>query len=238
MANTQSTPVQVRILINEIENSKFVTNESLVQILKSLDLKVNDFASFSDFNHDPALSYGRTKLYQGKNFVIYLMSWGKDDFTAIHNHGQCDWGAVCFLGEVNHNLYRIENGRILLADKSIIPRGTVAPVKGDLVHAMGNLSEVPAMSLHIYGSNNNLRLPNSTSNIYELEKKQVRVTTGEAYINGSESLFEPLEKISTNEKTLTDYLTIILPYYQRNHITEMVNFIESIMQFPTAYFSE
>jgi len=188
MANIKKYPDQIRTLINEIEKDNTLTNETLVRILKKQDLAVADFIDFADFDHSPDLSYGRTKLYQGLNFVIYLMSWVEGDFTAIHNHGQSDWGAVVFLGEINHRLYTNENGALKLADKSIIPAGTIVPVNGNLIHAMGNLAQKPSLTLHIYGSDRNLSLPNTTSHIYELEKKRVRITLGEAYIDGFQNI--------------------------------------------------
>jgi len=182
------------------------------------------------------MSFGRAKLYQGLNFVIYLMSWAEGDYTAIHNHGHSDWGAVSFLGEMNHRLYTKENGTIMLANKSIIPVGTIVPVQGDLIHAMGNLAKNPSLTLHIYGSNRNLSLPNTTSHIYELEKKRARITMGEAYIDGFQNISDPLETVVTNEDSLIDYLKIILPFYQKNHKVEMVNYIKSVLNYPAIYF--
>lgn len=238
MSNLNSLPDQIRTLINQLEKDNNLSNETLVQRLKKQDLADSDFVDFADFNHSPELSYGRTKLYQGLNFVIYLMSWAEGDFTAIHNHGQSDWGAVCFLGEMNHRLYTKENGTLKVADKSIIPAGTIVPVNGDLIHAMGNLAKTPSLTLHIYGSNRNLSLPNTTSHIYELEKKRVRITLGEAYIDGFQNISDPLEAVVTNEESLIDYLKIILPFYQKNHKAEMENYIKTVLNNPAKYFGK
>lgn len=237
MTNPDCYPEPIRVLINEIENSSKVTSKALIGTLERLNLKAGDFTDFTDFDHSPELSYGRTKLYQGKNFVIFLMSWGLGDFTAIHNHGQSDWGAVTFLGNMDHRLYRNENGNLILVDKSIIPTGSVVPVKGNLVHAMGNLSTETALTLHVYGSHANISAPNSTSNIYEFEKKQVRISTGEAYINGSDNLSEPPGIPGTNEESLIDYFKIILPFYQRNHLAEMESYLKAVIQSPAKYFT-
>ncbi len=238
MSNLISLPDQIQTVINQLEKDNNLSNETLVQILKKQDLAASDFVDFTDFNHPPELSYGRTKLYQGLNFVIYLMSWAEGDFTAIHNHGQSDWGAVSFLGEMNHRLYKKENGTLKLADKSVIPAGTIVPVNGDLIHAMGNLAKTPSLTLHIYGSNRNISLPNTTSHIYELEKKRVRITSGEADIDGFQNISDPLEAIVTNEESLIDYLKIILPFYQKNHKSEMENYIKSVLNNPATYFGK
>jgi predicted metal-dependent enzyme (double-stranded beta helix superfamily) len=225
------------ILVSAIETRELTSSEQLIQLLKSLDLHADEFSPFADTNHSTHLSYGRTRLYTGRNFLVYLMTWAKGDFTAIHNHGQTDWGAVYFLGDVNHRLYRLEDNRLLLAGKSIIPAGTAVAVKGELIHAMGNLAEGYSMSLHVYGSNRGMSVPNSTSCIYELEKKRVRVTSGEAYFNGTECLEEPRTDIQTNEETLHDYLGILLPYYEKNNHTEMAAYIRSVLVNPALYFN-
>ena len=230
-------PEKLLSLIAEIEQQKEMTSRLLVQILDSGNLKSDDFIKFSDFNHLPQYSYGRTKLFSGINFAIFLMSWAKYDFTAIHNHGQCDWGAVYFLGEVNHRGYQLNNDQVLLVDKGIVPKGTVVPVKGDLIHSMGNLSEQPSMSLHIYGLNNSLETHDTTTRIFELEKKRIRFTSGEAFIDGFESFGKPLKKIKTSEETLSDYLEIILPYYEKNKKTHMVKKIKSAIEDPAFYLS-
>jgi len=175
-----------------------MTSHALVEMIHSLHFKPDEFYSLSDFHHPVDKSYGRNKLYSGQNFGIFLMSWAKGDFTAIHNHGQTDWGAVVLLGDVHHRLYDIRNQKLVLTGKNVIPSGTVAPVQGDLIHAMGNFDDKPSMTLHIYGSNNHLEIPGISSRIFELEKNRIRTTNGEAYINGIESSDEYKAGIETD----------------------------------------
>jgi|GEM_PF-616933 len=236
MTHAITYPEKLKTLIEKIEAQDNLTSEFLLRLLPSLGLTAADFADFSDFNHRTHFSYGRTKMYKGNNFVIFLMSWAKNDFTAIHNHGQSDWGAVYFLGEVFHRSYKIENKHVILTGRSLIPVNTVVPVQGALVHAMGNMAEKPSLSLHIYGSNHPTETPDTTTQIYELEKKRIRLTSGEAFIDGHENFGKPLNEISTDAETLLDYLTIVLPYYEKNKKAHMVKQIKSLLQDPSGYF--
>ena len=237
MQNQLSYPPRLKALLAEIESTEQISSQLLIRILKSYDLKADDFAEFTDFGHDPRHSYGRTKLHTGKNFVMYLMSWAHNDFTAIHNHGLTDWGAVVFLEDVDHRLYTLEDNHLLLAARSSIPMGTMVPVKGDLIHSTGNNAEKPSMSLHIYGSHLPLGVPNNPSRVYEPEKKRVRITSGAAFLNGTENLSEPEPGITTDEATLLDYMNMVLPYYEKNRESDMVSYIKSVIRDPAIYFA-
>lgn len=228
---------RLQSLINEIQTNNRMNSETLIQLIKGSDLKENDLIPFSNFNHEVSLSYGRTKIFEGSNFVIYLMSWAKGDYTAIHNHGFTDWGAVYFPGEISHRLYKLEDMTILLANTSLISPGTIVPVNGSLIHAMGNLSDEPVVSLHIYGSDNSIGNSNTGSHIYEIEKKHIRTTHGEAYLNGNENIEEAISGLTTNSATLEDYFTVIRHYYQRNNLTEMSRYIDSILANQELYFN-
>jgi hypothetical protein len=222
-----------------IESCHRVDNNFLVALLKDAKLKAEDFQKFQHYNHDAALSYGRTVVYEATNFIIYVMSWAPGDFTAIHSHGYSDWGCVVFFSDTNHNLYHANGKEILLAGKSIIPKGSVVPVAGNFVHAMGNLTDKPFMTLHIYGSYKKISNANDYSRVFEIEKKQIRTTNGAAYINISDEYCKKTEQgLMTNTETLVDYLQIVLPYYKRNRSASMVERIEGYLRAPESYFTD
>jgi predicted metal-dependent enzyme (double-stranded beta helix superfamily) len=226
-------------IINEIENCEQIDSHKLIDILKNSNLKAEDFIKYNNFDHPTSLSYGRNKIYEGKNFSVFLMSWAKDDYTAIHSHGHSNWGAVYLFGGINHRLYQISNQKLILAEKSQVRAGTLVPVEGNLIHAMGNLDSRPLMSLHIYGSNNSIAIANDNSSVFELEKKQTRITNGAAYINIENELCkQTLEGIETNMETLTDYLQTILHFYKRIDSKTMIRKIEKFLVTPEIYFEK
>ncbi len=228
----------MQFLIQEIEVCKEMNSGKLIDVIHSARLSKEEFEPFSDFSHDPGLSYARTRLYEGRNFNIYLMSWAPGDFTAIHSHGLTDWGAVVFFSGVSHRLYEVTETHITLKDASSVPEGLVAPVNGNLVHAMGNLSELPAMSLHIYGSDQSISNANDGSLVYELEKKLIRRTHGEAYINlATNNCLQTIEGLATDEATLLDYLDIVQPFYRKNNLFDMSEKIDQIRKAPVTYLS-
>lgn len=223
-------------IIEGIEKDNLINCDKLVELIKKVELNEEDFEPLSDFGHSADESYGRTLVYEGTNFSIYLMSWAKGDFTAIHSHGQCDWGAVYFLGDVDHRLYKASENRIELVQKAVVPKGTTVPVKGNLVHAMGNLHERPSMSLHIYGWDQAKSNANDNALVYELEKKQIRITNGSAFLNIKDEFCKETKKgIVTNTNTVTDYFEIIHPFYKKNKISSMDSYIGEVLKNPELY---
>jgi hypothetical protein len=224
-------------LIDQIEVRKMIDNPSLIEIIKQANLKESDFLQYNQFDHGITESYGRNKVYEGANFSIYIMSWSTGDFTAIHSHGYCAWGAVYFFGDTSHRLYKASGNKIELVNKGIVPKGTIAPVTGNLVHAMGNEGQSPVMTLHIYGSDNGTSNANDDSLVYELEKKRISTTSGEAYLNlEPERIKRSVTGISTNIETITDYFGILLPYYRKTQNRQTADHLEQILRNPQLYF--
>jgi len=213
-------PQSVKIIIQALEeNENEIENIALLKIVKNAGITEKDFVQYSKFDHCKTESYGRNTLYKGKNFGIYVMSWSPGDFTGIHGHGHSEWGVVYFLGDADHRTYKVAGNKVELETSEIISEGAAAPVCGDLVHAMGNLSREPFITLHIYGSNSYSGAITEDSKLYELEKNRIRTTLGPAYLNISDDLCKnKVSGIITDEKTKTDYYKIIQQFYKRNNL--------------------
>ncbi len=236
MQTQNHLPLRLTKIINSIEKEESITNDHLIKMIKDSGITAQDLDAFYDFGHDPSESYGRKILYTGRNFTIYLMSWAPGDFTAIHSHGLSDWGAVLLLGTTFHRLYEVSNTQITLKSADIIPEGTVVGIKGDLVHAMGNLASKGVMTLHIYGSKDNLSNANDFSKVYDLERKLIKTTNGAAFINIAENLVKKTDQGLTCDKaTLLDYLQIVRPVYLRMNNAGMVKVIDTYLQDPSLY---
>jgi hypothetical protein len=223
-------------IIQDINEAANIDSQQLIEIIKKAGPVNEDFLPFSEFDHALDQSYGRNNIYQGPNYSIYIMSWAPGDFTAIHSHGASLWGAVYFFDNTSHRLYKAEGHKIELRSSAGVPGGTIAPVNGNLVHAMGNLGNKPIMTLHIYGWDKQGSNANDNSLVYELEKKQVRTTNGAAFLNISDELCKKSEKgIITNDETLRDYLEIVLPFYRKNKNQAMIEKIEQFLHKPELY---
>jgi hypothetical protein len=237
MTETKSYyPKSLLRIIEGIECSKLIDCNVLVDIVRQSKLNDADFLPYNRFDHAIWQSYGRNNIFIGTNYSIFLMSWSAGDFTGIHSHGLSDWGAVWFFGNMDHRLYNASGKKIELVQKGIVPEGSVVPVKGNLVHAMGNLGSKPVFTLHIYGWSQPKSNANDNSLVYELEKKQIRTTDGSAFINIDEKLCKKTEKgIITNTETVTDFFEIINPFYIRNKNKKMDNYIKKVLINPELY---
>jgi len=216
----QTLPKSIQTIIYELEKqNQNLDNKALTQIIKKVEISKDEFLKYAKFDHCKTESYGRNIIYQSQNFGIYVMSWSPGDFTGVHGHGHSEWGVVCFLGDADHRTYKANGKKIKLETSEIISEGTVAPVCGDLVHAMGNLSKQPFITLHIYGSNSYSGTITEDSTLYEIEKNRIRKTFGPAFINISDDLCkENIHGIETDEKTKEDHSKIIQDFYKRNNI--------------------
>jgi predicted metal-dependent enzyme (double-stranded beta helix superfamily) len=204
-------------LTRELSNIPDVNNEIVSEVVGRAGLSEASLSHFNLFNHPGAESYGRRLLYESEKFKILLMTWDPGDFTAIHNHGETEWGGVFFFGNATHRLYEFEYGKLKLSRKDIFEKGQTAAVCGDLTHMMGNPGKTGFMTLHIYGSNKNLNDRLNNEKVFLPEHKIVATTNGPAFLNVAEEI-KISEEFFNNytEDTLLDYFDLIKPFYQRN----------------------
>ncbi|MDF1559584.1 MAG: hypothetical protein P1P83_05190 [Bacteroidales bacterium] len=145
------------------------------------------------------------------------MTWNPDDFTAIHNHGVTEWGAVCFFGEAVNRLYETREGKVQLSRKDVFERGKIIPMHGELTHMMGNGGKTGFLTLHIYGSGTNLNIPYIRETVFLPEHKLLTGTNGPAFLNMTEIIEGDPEFFNGyTEDTLLDYFNLIKPYYSKN----------------------
>ena len=191
-------PVPIAQLIRKIESAAAIDNSMLLAWLAESDLEVADILSFSYFNHPGRESYGRNQIYLSTRVKIFVMSWNPGDFTAIHDHEPSEWGAVQFFGDISHRLYSVDGNIIRLKQSDTLHSGMRVGVNGRLIHAMGNHSGNPVLTLHIYGTNSNFD-GSWRTRVYEPEKKRVILTDGSAFLDRTDSNFEILGKIGFDE---------------------------------------
>ncbi len=206
----------IQTVIDKLQGNLSINNSVLAEIIHSSNVTESDLKEFSEFNHNQNDSYGRRQIYKTENFGIYVMSWCKGDFTAIHSHGHSEWGAVYFLGDADHRTYFANGKELKLMSSEIIKTGSIAAVCGDLVHAMGNLSDNPFLTLHIYGSNSYKGTITEDSKVYELNKNRIRTTLGPAFLNIADDLCKADENgIITDDKTLEDFENFTKLFFDR-----------------------
>ncbi|MCU4173670.1 cysteine dioxygenase [Carboxylicivirga sp. N1Y90] len=210
-------------LIESINNECVLNNTIITNIIKQNKIVEKDIEPFTTFDHPDCMSYGRELIFKNEQFKILLMSWKPGDFTAIHNHGETEWGCVCFFGEAVHRLYSTKNNELKLIKKDKISSGQVLAVKGSVTHMMGNAGEKSFVTLHIYGSNTKNKCGSEVT-VYMPEFQKMVSTSGSAYINMPNNLILTESAFSkTQNETLVDYLQLIKPFYKRNNNIATLN---------------
>ena len=227
----------LRYIIQELEKTVHPNEIDVRKLLIESELSSSDIKKYARFYHAPEFSYDRQVIYEGKHFIILSVSWAAGDFTAIHNHGETQWGAIFFTGNTEHRSYETNFHSIRLQKSEIIPQGTIVNITGDYTHAMGNLSDTPFQTLHIYGTGLADRKPGKGSIVYMPEYNLFCRSQGAAYLNINGDLCSDRNYgIHTDHNTIIDYFTNIRPYYRRIKSHELVKLIDQVLLDPEIYF--
>lgn len=205
---------KINQLIDFLQKNKDVVKPNeLKGFLQQLNITTKELIPWADFNHPKNDGYGRKLVHENSNFEIMIMSWLPNDFSAVHNHGLTQWGAVQVFGNASHYIYQLnKKNSIKLIEKESLNSGDILLVTNEFIHQMGNQTTKPYLSLHIYGTIVPQEIITKDSLIYEIEKKRIVKTTGGAFFQLSESKVEMFSELScVDEKTLIEFSTTILP---------------------------
>ena len=142
---------RVRKLIASLQGADQLTPAQVVDIVLDAEITEDDLMPWADFEHPVSDSYGRKLVFDGGHFEIMVMSWLSGDFSAIHDHGSTQWGAVQCFGAGQHYLYGFRDGIVHTAKEDHYSPGSVRAVGNNLIHQMGNGGVEPFLSLHVYG---------------------------------------------------------------------------------------
>ncbi|MBE0663361.1 MAG: cysteine dioxygenase family protein [Bacteroidales bacterium] len=209
-------PDSIKNIIDSLEKTRNPDNRVLNEIVANSGVAEKDFSSFRNFVYPANESYGRRLLFNSNRFKILLMSWRKNDFTSIHNHGATEWGCVYFMGKATHRIYENENAMLKMKRKDYFETGQIADVCGDFIHIMGNSGSCDFLTLHIYGSDSDSSGNESMAEIYAPEHNKLFYTHGEAYLNISKELIRGEQYFDQiDPDTLVDYLILVKPFYER-----------------------
>ena len=175
-------PEILKKLIQEIQEEKKLNALRVVEFMQRKDIKENDIIDFVNFNHKTGESYGRNIIFDGGFFKLMLMSWRNNDFTAIHDHGETEWGAVRSFGNVTNTEFSFENDYLKFIKEETLKTGEVVPVTNDLIHQTGNKSGKNALTMHLYGSNIKDKDFMHGARIFNTIENRIYFTTGAAYL--------------------------------------------------------
>ncbi len=208
------TPEKINNLAQYLENQKNVSDRELIFAIKKLNVSLTDIANYVNFNHDITESYGRSVIYKSNKVEIVLMSWNKEDFTSIHDHGNTQWGAVYSFGNIQNNCFKIENNKLEKISQTVLKKGEIAIVDNKSIHQMGNPFERPTLSLHIYYTNKNGESVIGKARNFDLHSQIVFRAKGGAFLDIPEKNIISKEKCPDFDRKIYDNYIKILQQYQ------------------------
>ena len=195
----------------------------LASILAEHPITEKDLQEWIDYNYPQSETYGRKVAHSGDSFDVLIMSWRPGNYSAIHNHGYAQWGAVIPFGPLHNHLFKVQNKQIQLVEQQLLEPGKPIFVTNDMIHQMGNPSGKNHCSLHIYGCPQQNSQITADSFIYEPEKKRIFETTGGAFLNlPNERVQQVISELSADSRTYVHHAGILLNYYARQTPTTQV----------------
>ena len=187
-------PTSIQDLIERIEAEASMTPARARKLLQEANLQSEDLAPWADFEHPVADSYGRKMVYDGGYFEMMVMSWAPGDYSAIHDHGQTQWGAVQLFGMAEHAVFQLRDGKLRVRDRSVFENGAVVAVAHDLIHQMGNIGQPPYLTFHLYGAYDRSSGVTADARVFDLEEGAVQFTDGGVFFALPEATIQRREE--------------------------------------------
>ena len=177
-SSSASPPLSLMRLLEQVEASDEVDPELAASLLAEVGVRPSELAPWTDFEHPSADSYGRKLVRRGSNYELMVMSWAPGDYSAIHDHGVTEWGAVLYFGEAEHIVFDEQRGLLSIADRMTTQDGMVYPVDHSLIHLMGNPRNTPFLSLHLYGRSEAAASITGGARVFDLWERRIQRTDG------------------------------------------------------------
>ena len=165
-------------LLESLEHSTGFEATDAAAMLAGLSIEAADLAAWHDYGHPVQDSYGRLLVQRGANYELMVMSWLPGDYSAIHDHGQAEWGAVRYFGCADHVTFTHHDGLLSTKDRMTMQVGDVFAVEPSLIHLMGNPMQSPFVSLHLYGRQQAAETITGGARIFDLFENRIQRTDG------------------------------------------------------------
>lgn len=165
-------------LIHTLETLDHLNPDLTATLLQDADIDSSELLPWHDFAHPVQDSYGRKLIKQGRNFELMVMSWVPGDYSAIHDHGTAEWGAVQYFGAADHIIFKEQDNLLTTKTRMTMSLNAVCAVDHSLIHMMGNPGESPFISLHLYGLDNPTEVVTGNARIFDLWEQYIQRTDG------------------------------------------------------------
>lgn len=145
-------PKGIQNIVQKIEILPSFSPSKIKSIIEEAHLSEKDLLPWKDDLHDDNEGYGRKLIYDGGFFEVMCMTWLPGDYSAIHDHGAAQWGAVQVFGPAEHATFQFVDEILVTQARNQVKAKTVLGVAHELIHQMGNPTQETFLSLHIYGN--------------------------------------------------------------------------------------
>ena len=179
----EKLPVSLQRIANAMEPLLQSTPAAIRKIVQEAGVEPEDLKAWADFEHPVADSYGRKLAYDGGHFEIMAMSWKPGDVSAIHDHGYTQWGAVQVFGPAEHATFLCDEGVLHTWSRGLLKPYQVIAVSHDLVHQMGNTSDQPFFTLHVYGLDHEINNVTGDARVFDLLDNKIQRVDGGVFYN-------------------------------------------------------
>ncbi|HAS46745.1 MAG TPA: hypothetical protein DCS93_40045 [Microscillaceae bacterium] len=198
----KTLPNSLQQIIQAIYETEELSPARVKQIVKKANVQEEELMAWADYDHPLEDCYGRKMLYDGGFFDVMVMSWNPGDFSALHDHGYAQWGAVQAFGAAEHAIFWVQDSEIRTLSRQVMKAGQIIGVGHQLVHQMGNSGEGKYLSLHIYGNYDRTESVTADARIFDLDDQDIHRADGGAFFA------LPLGQIKKRETCPTpDFLT-------------------------------
>ncbi len=170
-------------LIDSLEGLSEFTLEGVYEAVSKSTVGFKDLEKWIDYDYPASDSYGRKMVHDGGFFEVMVMCWKPGDYSAIHDHGEAEFGVVKVFGDTEHATFKIVNRELITLGRTIVEAGTTLEVTPALIHQMGNPGDSNSFSLHIYVNQAAGGNITSGAKIYDYSRNAIlRVDGGAFYL--------------------------------------------------------
>ena len=202
LEKVKTLPNSLQQIIHAIYETEDLSPAKVKKIVKKVNVQEEELQPWANYDHPAEDSYGRKMVYDGGFFDVMVMSWNVGDFSALHDHGYAQWGAVQAFGEAEHAIFWVQDDEIRTLSRQVMKAGQIIGVGHQLVHQMGNSGEEKYLSLHIYGNYDREESVTADARIFDLDDQDIHRADGGAFFA------LPLDNIKKRETCPTpDFLT-------------------------------
>ncbi len=223
-------PKKITSLAQYLESKQNISDNELLWSIKSLNLNYSDIGDYINFNHNINESYGRSVIYESNKVEIVLMSWNKEDYTSIHDHGYAKFGALYSFGDIQNNYFKIENNTLKKVNETVLQKGEIIIIDNSSIHQMGNPYKKPTLSLHVYYTNKNVESVTGEARNFDLYSQIVYRANGGAFLDIPEKDIVSTENCPEFDNNMYDnYLKILQQYLNKNSIKSISKNLSTFM---------